>query len=78
LDARSGAFCHQQGRTIAIGVSRERSLRPLNTSDTREEFQMSIVQFTRFKSDDAEEMVKTAKQAKTILEKHGAEFLRLS
>lgn len=39
---------------------------------------MSIVQFTRFKSDDAEEMVKTAKQAKTILEKHGAEFLRLS
>jgi acyl carrier protein phosphodiesterase len=39
---------------------------------------MSIVQFTRFKSDKAEEMVKTAKQAKTIFEKHGAEFLRLS
>jgi hypothetical protein len=39
---------------------------------------MSIVQFTRFKGDDAEEMVKTAKQAKTIFEKHGAEFLRLS
>jgi hypothetical protein len=39
---------------------------------------MSIVQFTRFKSDKAEDMVKTAKQAKTIFEKHGAEFLRLS
>jgi hypothetical protein len=39
---------------------------------------MSIVQFTRFKSDKAEEMVKTAKEAKTIFEKHGAEFLRLS
>jgi hypothetical protein len=33
---------------------------------------------TRFKSDKAEEMVKTAKQAKTIVEKHGAEFLRMS
>ena len=39
---------------------------------------MAIVQFTRFKSDKPEEMVKTAKQAKTIFEKHGAEFLRLS
>jgi len=39
---------------------------------------MSIVQFTRFKTDKTEEMVKTAKQAKTIFEKHGAEFLRLS
>jgi len=39
---------------------------------------MAITQFTRFKSDKAEEMVKTAKQAKTIFEKHGAEFLRLS
>ncbi len=39
---------------------------------------MSIVQFTRFESDNAEEMVKIAKQAKTIFEKHGAEFLRLS
>jgi len=39
---------------------------------------MSIVQFTRFESDKAEEMVKTAKEAKTIFEKHGAEFLRLS
>jgi hypothetical protein len=35
---------------------------------------MAIVQFTRFKSDKAEEMVKTAKEAKTIFEKHGAEF----
>jgi hypothetical protein len=39
---------------------------------------MAIVQFTRFKSDNPEEMVKTAKQAKSIFEKHGAEFLRLS
>ncbi len=38
----------------------------------------TITQFTRFKCDKAEEMVKTAKQAKTIFEKHGAEFLRLS
>lgn len=39
---------------------------------------MAIVQFTRFKSDKPEEMVKTAKEAKAIFEKHGAEFLRLS
>jgi len=39
---------------------------------------MAIVQFTRFRSDKPEEMVKTAKQAKTIFEKHGAEFLRMS
>jgi hypothetical protein len=39
---------------------------------------MSIVQFTRFKSDNSDEMVKAAKQAKAIFEKHGAEFLRLS
>lgn len=39
---------------------------------------MSIVQFTRFKTDKAEEMVKLARQAKKIFEKHGAEFLRLS
>ena len=39
---------------------------------------MAITQFTRFKSDKPEEMVKRAKQAKTIFEKHGAEFLRLS
>ena len=38
---------------------------------------MSVVQFARFKSDKAEEMVKIAKQAKTIFEKHSAEFLRL-
>ena len=39
---------------------------------------MAITQMTRFKSDKAEEMVKNAKNAKTIFEKHGAEFLRLS
>jgi hypothetical protein len=39
---------------------------------------MSITQFTRFKSDKSEEMVKNAKQAKAIFEKHGAEFLRMS
>ena len=39
---------------------------------------MAIVQFTRFKSDKPDEMIKTAKQAKAIFEKHGAEFLRLS
>ena len=39
---------------------------------------MAITQFTRFKSDKPEEMIKNAKNAKTIFEKHGAEFLRLS
>jgi hypothetical protein len=39
---------------------------------------MAIVQFTRFKSGNPEQMIKTAKQAKAIFEKHGAEFLRLS
>ena len=39
---------------------------------------MAITQMTRFKSDKAEEMTKNAKNAKTIFEKHGAEFLRLS
>jgi hypothetical protein len=39
---------------------------------------MAIVQFTRFKSDKPDEMINTAKQAKAIFEKHGAEFLRLS
>ena len=38
----------------------------------------TITQFTRFKSDKSEEMIRTAKQAKAIFEKHGAEFLRLS
>jgi hypothetical protein len=37
---------------------------------------MAITQFTRFKSDKTEEMIKNAKNAKTIFEKHGAEFLR--
>jgi hypothetical protein len=44
----------------------------------REDDVMSITQFTRFKSDKADEMVKTAKQAKKIIEKHGAEFFRMS
>ncbi|MEK9278399.1 MULTISPECIES: hypothetical protein [unclassified Bradyrhizobium] len=39
---------------------------------------MPIVQFTRFKTDKAEEMVQIVGQAKKIFEKHGAEFLRLS
>ena len=39
---------------------------------------MAITQMTRFKSDKTEEMIKNAKNAKTIFEKHGAEFLRLS
>ena len=38
----------------------------------------TITSLTRFKSDKADEMVKTARQAKAIFEKHGAEFLRLS
>src|SRR5258707_14746999 len=44
----------------------------------RREYVMAIVQFARFKTDKPEEMIKTAKQAKAIFEKHGAEFLRLS
>ena len=39
---------------------------------------MAITSMTRFKSDKAEEMAKAAKQAKKIVEKHGAEFLRMS
>ncbi|MGY8634739.1 hypothetical protein RAD15_19905 [Bradyrhizobium sp. 14AA] len=39
---------------------------------------MPIVQFTRFKTDKPDEMAQIAKRAKTIFEKHGAEFLRLS
>jgi hypothetical protein len=39
---------------------------------------MSITQFTRFKSDKAEEMIKAAKRGKAIIEKHGAEFFRVS
>ena len=38
----------------------------------------TVTSFTRFKSDKAEEMVKNAKEAKKIVEKHGAEFLRVS
>ena len=39
---------------------------------------MPIVQFTRFKTDKPEEMIRTVRQVKKIFEKHGAEFLRLS
>ena len=39
---------------------------------------MSIVQFTRFKGGDPEQVIKNARVAKQIFEKHGAEFLRLS
>lgn len=39
---------------------------------------MAIMQLTRFKTDNAEEMIKAVKQAKVLFEKHGAEFLRLS
>ena len=39
---------------------------------------MSITQLTRFKSNNFEEMIETAKQAKKLFEKHGAEWLRLS
>jgi hypothetical protein len=39
---------------------------------------MSVVQFTRYKGGDPEQVIKNARVAKQILEKHGAEFLRLS
>src|SRR6201982_2024585 len=39
---------------------------------------MSIVQFARFKSNNAEQVIKNARVAKKIFEKHGAEFLRMS
>jgi hypothetical protein len=39
---------------------------------------MAITSMTRFKSDKSEEMVKTARQAKAIVEKHGAEVFRVS
>jgi hypothetical protein len=38
----------------------------------------SITQLTRFKSDDPDEMIKAAKKAKPLFEKHGAEFFRFS
>ena len=39
---------------------------------------MAITQLTRFKSNNAEEMIKAAKEAKKLFEKHGAEWLRFS
>jgi hypothetical protein len=47
-------------------LSPERSLRPLinrKKIEGKEQRMPTITQFTRFKSDKAEEMVKTAKQA---------------
>jgi uncharacterized protein (DUF1330 family) len=38
----------------------------------------TVTSFTRIKSDKVEEMIKNAKEAKKIVEKHGAEFLRVS
>ena len=35
---------------------------------------MSIVQFARFKSNNAEQVIKNARVAKKIFEKHGAEI----
>ena len=39
---------------------------------------MAIVQFSRFKDGDLEQVIKNARAAKQIVEKHGAEFFRLS
>jgi hypothetical protein len=39
---------------------------------------MSVLQFTRFKGGDPEQVTANARVAKKIFEKHGAEFLRLS
>ena len=39
---------------------------------------MAITQMTRFKSDKSDEMIKNARNAKALFEKHGAEFLRIS
>ena len=38
----------------------------------------TVTSFTRIKSNNTEEVVKNAKEAKKIVEKHGAEFLRVS
>jgi uncharacterized protein (DUF1330 family) len=38
----------------------------------------TVTSLTRIKSDDAEGVVKNLKEAKKIIEKHGAEFLRVS
>jgi len=38
----------------------------------------TVTSFTRIKSDDSEGVVKNLKEAKKIIEKHGAEFLRVS
>src|ERR1700732_3084287 len=38
----------------------------------------AITQLTRYKSGNHDEMVKAAKKAKGIYEKHGAEFFRVS
>jgi uncharacterized protein (DUF1330 family) len=38
----------------------------------------TVTSFTRIKSDDAEGVVKNLKEAKKIIKKRGAEFLRVS
>lgn len=39
---------------------------------------MSVAQLTRFKGGKPEEMIKAAKQAKVLMEKHGAEYFLLN
>jgi hypothetical protein len=39
---------------------------------------MYIIQFSRWKGGKPEDMIKAAKQAKALFEKHGAEWFRLS
>ena len=39
---------------------------------------MAITSMTRIKSDNIEEVIKVGKQAKQVVEKHGAEFFRMS
>jgi hypothetical protein len=64
-----------------LSVPRERiseTAHRRTTANSVEEFLMAITQLTRFKSNNAEEMIKAAKEAKKLFEKHGAEWLRLS
>jgi hypothetical protein len=50
----------------------------VKTTNPRRNSMTAITQMTRFKSNKTEEMVKNARAAKIIFEKHGAEFLRVS
>jgi len=49
-----------------------------NPERLREGLPMAITSMTRIKSDNIEEVIKVGKQAKQIVEKHGAEFFRMS